>query len=124
MRFDLVWVPSNILSIPQISYQNVVHFAEVKFYFVKLVGDELKAFALVSLYSPPNEYFLWLSSNALIVCRYQGEGALVVVDAKQILSVVAMVPFPFTIEVGGDYYFMIEKIGLDVIEVDPFDDDE
>ena len=83
-----------------------------------------RALALVSLYSPPDEYLLQLSNNTLVVCRHQGERTLVVIDAKSILSVVAMVPFPFMVGGQGDQYYMIEKIGLDVIDTDNSDDDE
>ena len=38
-----------------------------------------------------------------------------VIDVRLILSVVAMVPFPFLVDGHKDQYFMIEKIGLDVI---------
>ena len=108
----------------QILHQNAIHFAEVRFYFIKTVRDEPRALALVSLYSPPDEYLLQLSSNTLVVCGHQGERALVVIDAKSILSVVAMVPFPFMVGGQGDQYFMIEKIGLDVIDTDDSDDDD
>ena len=43
---------------------------------------------------------------------------------KSVLSVVAMVPFPFLIDGHSDQYFMIEKVELDVIEVDALEDDE
>jgi len=89
-----------------------------------MFGDALRAFALVSLYSPPDEYLLRCSYTTLVVCMYRGEGALMVVDAKSILSVVAMVPFPFLLNGRGDQYFMIEKVGLDVIEADNLEDDE
>jgi hypothetical protein len=89
-----------------------------------MFGDELRAFALVSFYSPPNEYLLRYTQTTLAVCRHHSESPLVVIDAKSILSVVAMVPFPFSIDGHGDQYFMIEKIGLDVVEVDDPIDDE
>ena len=113
----------DILKTRQLLHHNVIHFAEVQFYFTKTFGDESRALALVSLYSPPDNYLLQLSSDTLVVCRYQGEEALIVIDVKSILSVVAMVPFPFTLGGRDNQYFMIEKIGLDVIEVDPFDDE-
>ena len=96
----------------------------MKFYFFKMFGEDLRAFALVSLYSPPNEYLLQTTSDTLAVCRYQGDGALTVIDVTLVLSVVAMVPFPFLIDGHSDQYFMIEKVGLDVIEVDALEDDE
>jgi len=48
---------------------------------------------------------------------------MVVINVKEILSVIAMVPFPFTIRGRGNQYFMIEQIGLDVVEVDTTVDD-
>jgi hypothetical protein len=48
---------------------------------------------------------------------------LQVIEAKSILSVVAMVPFRYAIGGLDNYYFMIEKIGLDVLEVDTQEDE-
>ena len=76
------------------------------------------------MYSPPNEHLLKLSNTTLIVCRYRGEAALVVIDVKSILSVVAMVPFPFAVDGDGDQYFMIEGVGLDVVDTDAEEDVE
>jgi len=70
------------------------------------------------MYSPPNVYLLDRTQDTLIVCRYQGEEALVIVDAKLILSVVAMVPFRYALDGVDNHYFVIEQIGLDVVEVD------
>ena len=89
-----------------------------------MFGDELRAFALVSLYSPPDEHILNFTNNTLAVCMYRGERALLVIDAKDIQSVVAMVPFPFLLDGRDNQYFVVEKIGLDVIEVDNLEDDE
>ena len=41
-----------------------------------------------------------------------------VINVKSILSVVAMVPFPYLIGGDDNQHFVIEKIGLDVIEVE------
>lgn len=97
---------------------DAIHFAEVKFYFTKRFGGETRAFALVSPYSPPNEYLLRMTSDTLVVCRHEGEATLWVIDTKSILSVVAMVPFPFLLNNHDSNYFMIEQVGLDVIEAD------
>ena len=83
-----------------------------------------RAFAVVSPYSPPNEHLLEVSYNTLVVCRYQGDSVLWVIDVKSILSVVAMVPFNFLIDGLDNQFFLVEKIGLDVVEVDVQDDDE
>ena len=89
-----------------------------------MFGNELHAFALVSFYSPPNEYLLQYTQMTLAVCRHNSESPLAVIDTKSILLVVAMVPFLFLINGHGDQYFMVEKIGLDVVEVDNPKDDE
>ena len=41
---------------------------------------------------------------------------LVVINIKSILSVVTMIPFPFVVGGCPNQYFMVEQIGLDVIE--------
>jgi len=89
-----------------------------------MFGDEPRAFALLSLYSPPNEHLLHTTCNALVVCRHGYNGILTVINVKSILSVIAMAPFPFLIDSNGDQYFMIEKVGLDVIEADALEDNE
>jgi len=83
-----------------------------------------RAFAVVSPYSPPNKHLLGVSHNTLAVCRYQGDDVLWIIDVKLIVSVVAMVPFDFLIDGQDNYFFLVEKIGLDVIEVDTQDDDD
>lgn len=94
------------------------------FYFIKMFGDELRAFALVSLYAAPNEYLLQRTYNTLVVCRHQAAAGLTVIEASCILAVVAMPPFPFLINGQDSQYFVIEKAGLDVIEVDDLEDNE
>ena len=113
-----------VFNILQVLYHGAIHFAEVKFYFTKTFGDESQAFALVSLYLPPNKHLLQITHNTLVICKYQGEEMLVVIDVKSILAVVAMVPFPFLIDGHGDQYFMIEQIGLDVVDGDDPEDNE
>lgn len=41
-----------------------------------------------------------------------------VIDAKSIVSVVAMVPFPFVVGGRSNQFYMIEQMGLDVVETD------
>ena len=79
----------------QILYQDAIYIAEVRYYFFKVFRGELQAFALMSIFSLPNQHILESTLTTLAVSRYYGDGALVVVDAKLILSVVAMIPFPF-----------------------------
>ena len=51
-----------------------------------------------------------MSYNTLWACRYQGENKLKVIDVHNILSVVAMPPFPALEGIS----FVGEKLGLDV----------
>ena len=44
--------------------------------------------------------------------------------SRSILSVVAMIPIPLLLDGYNNQYFMVEKIGLDVIEADVLEDDE
>lgn len=83
-----------------------------------------RAFAVVLPYSPPNRHLLEVSHDTLVVCRYQADGVLWVIDVKLIVSVVAMVPFNFLVNGQDNYFFLVEKIGLDVVEVDTQDEDE
>lgn len=106
----------------QILHEGGIHFAEVWFYFIKTLGGVSRALALVSIYSPPNKYLLQCTNTTLVICRYQGEEALVVINVKSILSVVAMVPFPFLVGGRDGQHFVIEKIGLDVLEADDSED--
>lgn len=113
-----------LLKILQILHHGRINFAEVWFYFLKSVGGETRAFALASLYSPADEYLVGYSSGTLIVCRYEGKEKLIVIDVKAILSVVAMVPFRYAINTLDNHYFMIEKIGLDVVDTDAQEEEE
>ena len=88
-----------------------------------MVGDERQAFALVSPYSPPDEHLLQISHGTLVVRRYRGDDIIWVIGVKSIISVVAMVPFPFLLDGRNNYYYMIEKVGLDVAEIDTQYDD-
>jgi len=91
---------------------------------MKTFGNTSEVLAVVSLYSPPNEYLLRLTYDTLCVCEYQGEDAVLVVSVTSIISVVAMVPFPFLIGGRNNQFFMIEKIGLDVAGTDSIVDTE
>jgi hypothetical protein len=97
--------------------QNTIRFAEVQFYFRINVSGAQKRVALVSLFGPPDTALRAASYETLLVCKYHGDDALMVVDAKAIVSVVAMVPFS-SADLNSCRYFVVEKIGLDVAELD------
>jgi len=71
---------------------------------------------MVSIYSPPDARLLNLSSGTLWACQYKGVGNLQVIDIKCIVAVVAIVPFPH--HPIPDMLFIVEKMGLDIAELD------
>ena len=83
VRESIYFSLTDTLKIPQILHHDVIHFGEVKYYFLKTFGGESRAFALISLYSPPNEHILQKTHHTLLVCRYRGDTALMVVGIHQ-----------------------------------------
>jgi hypothetical protein len=107
-----------------------VEFAEVRFFFGALVKGERLTLALVSLYSPPNPALLSDSYNTLWSCQYHGSDSFQVVNVKQIVSVVAMVPLPAEVTESGDSgeedeesYFVVEKPGLEIFYLGGVEED-
>ncbi|KLO10906.1 hypothetical protein SCHPADRAFT_916213 [Schizopora paradoxa] len=88
--------------------------AEVQYYFRAALGGEEGTYALVSEYSEPDPTLLKDSSGALTVSKYFGQDSLRVIAAKGILSAVAMVPYPHGGLGPGSWYFLVEKMGLEM----------
>jgi len=63
------------------------------------------------MYSLPDERQTAYTYGALNLCDPEGEGGLVVIRAKSILSIVGMMPFKET----GDFY-LTEKFSLGVVD--------
>ncbi|KAF8153850.1 hypothetical protein B0H34DRAFT_753304 [Crassisporium funariophilum] len=98
-------------------------FGEVRYYFQYRIyaddSDVVKTLAMISLFGPPDVTLLRASSDTLWSCQSLGDLGLMVVDAKEITSVVAMVPHS-THTLGDDWsgrFFVVEKPGLDVAEM-------
>ncbi|EIW73742.1 hypothetical protein CONPUDRAFT_31201, partial [Coniophora puteana RWD-64-598 SS2] len=53
---------------------------------------QIKVFAMVSVYGPPDTDLQQRSFDTLHACEHQGDADLCIVDVKAIHSVVAMVP--------------------------------
>ena len=66
---------------------------------------------LLSLYSPPDLALYRKSHETLWSCQYQGNAGFKVLEAKDISSVVAMVPLD---DEDTGRYFVTEKMGLEV----------
>lgn len=94
------------------------------FYLRLEIDGILRTLAMVSLYTLPDPVITERSSGALLVCGYEGDAGLVIVDVKAIVSVIAMVPFvqDDRINVELEQFFVVEKPGLDFAEVIEEDD--
>ncbi|KAG1884127.1 hypothetical protein F4604DRAFT_1919970 [Suillus subluteus] len=111
----------------KLQYHEQVRFAEV-LYFTRLsvqadFDDEhdwhWQDVAVVQLYSHPDADLLRLSSHTVVSCSKLEE--ICVIDAKQVLSVVAMIPhnprLPAGVMEEEERFFMLEKPGLDLLNV-------
>ena len=88
----------------------------MKFFFRATVAGIQESLALGSLYSLADEYLKTYSHGALNVLEYRGDGRLVVIKAKSIVSVVALVPFEQ--DDGNRRFFLIEKFALGGVNSD------
>ncbi|EMD33184.1 hypothetical protein CERSUDRAFT_68233 [Gelatoporia subvermispora B] len=98
-------------------------FAEVQYFFLAPIAAEHRPLALVSLYSPPDADLLQRSHNTVYSCEYQGQDSLIVINARDIHSVVAIVPEAVTaLAHSGNpnarsRFFVAEKLGLEVADL-------
>ncbi|KAH9847975.1 hypothetical protein C2E23DRAFT_740410 [Lenzites betulinus] len=100
-------------------------FAEVQYFFrLGVVEDHTLNLAMLSVFTPPDPAILRETQDVLLACRYQGAQSREVVDIKDIVSVVAMVPLPRRREEAedprsdalyADRFFAVEKLGLDMV---------
>ncbi|KAI0714308.1 hypothetical protein C8T65DRAFT_573459 [Cerioporus squamosus] len=98
-------------------------FAEVQYYFGFLLHKDIVGLAMIAHFSAPDTDILASSEGTVLACTYPGNEAREVVFAKDIVSVVAMVPLPLTAaesrepDAATKYssrYFVVEKPGLDI----------
>ncbi|KAI0349119.1 hypothetical protein OH77DRAFT_1507564 [Trametes cingulata] len=98
-------------------------FAEVRYFLEGTAAGDLFTLAMLSLFSPPDNTLLRESFGVLWACDYGGANSRLVVDAKSIVAVVAMVPLPLTGTEArdgqtaaryGSRFFLVEKPGLDI----------
>ena len=98
-------------------------FAEVQFYFFDKDDDEgdKVAYAIVSLYGPPNEEMLIESSHTLWASEYEGQENLCCLPVTAIISVISMQPLPRRPEDPENLWFVVEKLGLDDVELSGYE---
>ncbi|RPD54105.1 hypothetical protein L226DRAFT_472677 [Lentinus tigrinus ALCF2SS1-7] len=79
--------------------------------------------AMVSDFTPPDPAILEKTHGVLMVCRYQGPEFRRVVDVKEILTVVGMLPLrpraeeavhPDAAELYSNRFFVVQKLGFDM----------
>ena len=96
------------------------------FFLIENEIGNLEAFALVSVYGPPDADLLEESYHTLHACTYQGQDNLKVVKISDILSVISMQPLPLIGDEQENRWFVVEKSGLDDTELtgytDPLDE--
>jgi hypothetical protein len=78
------------------------------------------ALALLLIYSPPDPEMLQDSHNTVWLC-WHGGGGYRVVKAKQLFSVVGMIPDDEENDPG--LFFLVEKLGLEVAQLGGAEDE-
>ena len=73
--------------------------------------------AAVSLYGEPDPQLKEKSWNTLIACEFSRYENVHIINISSILAVVAMVPLPKVNNDEPDRMFVIEKSGLEDVEV-------
>ncbi|TFK79398.1 hypothetical protein K466DRAFT_505633, partial [Polyporus arcularius HHB13444] len=111
-------------------------FSEVQYFFrLNIPGPdgtvEEHTLAMLSDYTAIDPEIAHKTHGVLLTCRYQGADSRRVVDAKEITSVVAMIPLPprlsetalpdFEARYSGRH-FVIEKLGFDMMWIGRADD--
>lgn len=117
----------NIADMLQLKYQGEVWFGEV-LYFTRLSVDAgindgcdwcWHNVALMQMYFHPDNDLLWLSSHTVTSCTHLED--IYIIDVKEILSIVAMIPYkpilPSGVVCEEGQLFMLEKPGLDLLSV-------
>lgn len=85
----------------------------MQFYFLveSDAEEELDAYALVSLYGPPDAHMLEDSYHTLWACAYSGDNNLEVIPVSAILSLVSMQPLPSKAGDSENQWFVVENRG-------------
>lgn len=105
----------------KLSLDTGIEFGEVQFYFSipdPENGEEFLHHALVSVYGAPDAQMFEDSFHTLRACQYRGEHHLCIINLHSILSVVSMQPLPQLPDDPENLWFVVEKSGLDDMDVD------
>jgi hypothetical protein len=86
----------------------------VQFFFRSDHSGEERTYALVLIWSEPDMGMLRASFNTVYSCVYMDQADLRVIDAKTILSIVALVPMKPSEGSQSLRFFLLEKPGLEI----------
>ncbi|PPQ88300.1 hypothetical protein CVT24_002802 [Panaeolus cyanescens] len=101
----------------KITYNGQIEFAEVQFYFFGVINQKSVPLAAVKLFSRPDPTLFEESSFTLwSVTRLDDDEGVVIISAKSILSVVAIIPHEVPGQTAQDKqrFFVWEQFGLEV----------
>ncbi|KAF8154953.1 hypothetical protein B0H34DRAFT_660517 [Crassisporium funariophilum] len=110
----------------KITLDGQVRYAEVQYFFFDRDSDEpgeQVAHAVLSLYGHPNEEMLVESSYTLHACEYTGQENLLCLPITAIDSVVSMQPLPRLPGDPENLWFVVEKSGLNDVQLIPYGGD-
>ena len=85
-------------------------------------GEQV-AYAVLFLYGPPNQEMLIESSYTLHACKYTGQENICCLPVTVIDSVVSMQPLPRLPDDLEDLWFVVEKSGLNDVQLIPYGGD-
>lgn len=96
--------------------KNEIEFAEVQYFFNAIVNDARITLALVSLYSRPDEDLFKESNWTVWSVTEQGQNGLQVIEAKNILSVVSVIPHNHHVYADStdERFFVWEQMGMNM----------
>ena len=105
-----------------------IEYGEVQFYFLENPYPENEeeqqnkiAYAVISVYGPPDQVMLEESFHTLHACSYMGQEGLVCVPHHAILTVISMQPLPPLPGDPENLWFVVEKGGLDDAQLDGYE---
>ncbi|KAJ7130449.1 hypothetical protein C8R44DRAFT_613768 [Mycena epipterygia] len=95
---------------------NTTEFAEVLFYFKFKIGEDIRVFALVILFSPPDRALLEDSEWTVWSAVHLGVEGLRVVEVETIQASVSMQPHDHHVEAdkSDERWFVWEQCGLEI----------
>ncbi|KAF8956680.1 hypothetical protein BDZ97DRAFT_1763530 [Flammula alnicola] len=112
--------------VSQFTLDGNIQFGEVQFYFLSKDDDEdgdQVAYAVISAYGPPNAQMLEESYQTLYACAYLGQESIICIPFTAIISVVSMQPLPCLEGDPENLWFVVEKPGLDDVQLFGYEDE-